>query len=101
MIYVYSCDGCGKSFDITKPSTEYDRQELCPTSGVTMVRQFVPTKIYLGKTAVENAYYHPALGQVVKGDSHAQQIAKSKGWIEIGNEKPEKHLKPNVQSYDD
>jgi putative FmdB family regulatory protein len=101
MIYVYKCDGCDQKFDIVKPVSDFDRQELCPTSGVTMTRQFAPSKIHLGKTAVEDAYFHPAFGQVVKGDSHAQKLAKERGMIEVGNEKPEKHLKPNLKSYDD
>jgi putative FmdB family regulatory protein len=101
MIYVYKCDGCEKNFDIVKSVSDFDREELCPTSGVTMTRQFTPAKIYLGKTSVEDSYYHPAFGQVVSGDSHAQKLAKERGWVEVGNEKVEQHVKPPESSYDD
>jgi hypothetical protein len=36
-----------------------------------------------------NISFNPGLGQWTKSNKHAQQIAKAKGMIEVGNEKPE------------
>lgn len=101
MIYEYTCSGCSATFEVIKPLKDFERQEMCPTSGVTMTRAFAPQKLHLYGTAVQDAYFHPALGSVVKGDTEARQIAKNRGLIEVGNERPEKHLKPQLSSYDD
>lgn len=102
MIYEYSCEKCQKSVDVVKPLADYDRVEMCPTcSDTKMIRAFAPTRTHLYGTKVEEAYFSHALGQVVKGDTHARQIAKQKGLIELGNENPHKHLKPKLHSYDD
>jgi hypothetical protein len=53
------------------------------------VREFVPTRLYLNGTKVENAEYNPGLGCIVRNSAHRKEIAKQKGLEEIGNEKPE------------
>ena len=44
--------------------------------------------IYVIGAKVENAEYNPAFGQVVKNKNHRNELAKQRGLIEIGNEKP-------------
>lgn len=100
MIYVYSCNGCGGKFDIIKPVGDYNRPEFCPTSHVTMTRAFAPQIVYLSGTEVQERAWNPAFGQALTRNE-AKQIAKDKGMIEVGNERPEKHLKPNLSSYDE
>lgn len=34
--------------------------------------------------------YNPAFGKVIKSTSHRNEEAKQRGWIEIGNENPDK-----------
>lgn len=90
---------CDKFEDIIKPVSEYDSVEKCKVCDKIMTRAFAPSKIHLYGTKVQDAYYNVGLGQVVKNDSHARQIAKDKNYIEVGNEKPEKHLKQKLQEY--
>jgi putative FmdB family regulatory protein len=101
LIYVYRCDGCNNEFDIIKSVKDFDRIENCPTSGTIMTRAVAPAKLHIYNTQVQESYFHPGLGQVVKGDNHARRIAKERGLIEVGNERPEKHLKVKLSSYDD
>lgn len=100
MVYEYSCSQCQTSIDIIKPVSDYDRIENCETCGTLMNRAFAPRKIHLYGTAVQDAYYNNGLGCVVKNDKHARQIAKDRNLIEVGNERPEKHLKIKRQEYE-
>lgn len=100
MIYEYHCEKCNKSVDIAKPVKDYDKDEFCEC-GYLMQRHFAPQKIHLYNTKVQESYFSHALGKVVKGDNDLRQQAKQRGWIEVGNEKPEKHLKVKQVSYDD
>ncbi len=45
--------------------------------------------------------FNHALGQWTKSAKHARQIAKAKGWEEIGNEDPEKIHKKDDQTRKD
>ena len=100
MIYEYHCNQCTRSVDVIKPVSEFDKEELCDLCHTKMIRAFAPQKLHLFNTAVQDAYFHPALGKVVRGDNHAKKLAKEKGMIEVGNERPEKHLQPKLNSYD-
>lgn len=98
MLYDYICSGCSGTFEICKKVIHYDRDEFCPTSGTLMARVFKP-KIHLYGTEVESAYFNVALGEVVKGKADALEKAKAKGMIEVGNEKPAKHIKWTPKEY--
>lgn len=97
MIYVYDCSGCGKKYEVVKSVRHIDREELCPVSSVTMTRAFAPAKIYLQGTAVQEKVWQPALGRAATR-KELESEAKAKGWIELGNEDPSKHLStPKVE----
>lgn len=98
MTYEYLCDGCQNKFEVAKPVSDYNREELCPVSAVTMVKCYSKTQLY--NTAVQEPYYSPAHGKWVKGRLQERELAKRKGWIEVGNERPEKHLKPERLEYE-
>lgn len=98
MIYDYECQDCGKRFDIIKAVSEIDRIELC--SHCTKPMRIVFHAPQLVGTKVDDAYYCPSHGQVVKSAAHSRELAKHKGWLEIGNERPEKHLKIERKPYD-
>lgn len=100
-MYSYSCPKCNQATDVIKAVADFDRQEQCDVCSTIMIRDFAPKKVHLYGTAVQNAYMHHGLGQVVRSDSHAKQLAKDRGWVEIGNENPHKHQKPRLKSYDD
>jgi hypothetical protein len=55
-------------------------------------------KLHLTGTKVQERYFNHALGGVVT-DTEARRIAKERGLIEVGNEIPGKHLKPEVSDY--
>lgn len=99
MTYEYFCGQCNASTDIMKPVAQYDKIESCEKCGTIMVRAFAPQKIHLFGTAVEDKYFNHGLGQVVSGKADVKRICKEKNLIEVGNERPEKHLKVERQEY--
>lgn len=100
MIYVYECDGCGKKYDVVKPVAEYQTQELCPLSGVTMTKAVAPSRLYFSGTKVQDKVFNPAFGRPMT-DSEARAEAKARGLIEVGNESIEKHCQPEETHYPD
>jgi len=99
VIYEYFCDGCGKKYDVVKPVSQYNTQELCPLSGVTMTKAVVPARIHLYNTSVSEKKFNPALGRAVT-DTEARQEAKARGWEEVGNESLS-HIEPPRIEYPD
>lgn len=89
MIYEYSCTHCGECFDVIKVVADMDRAEYCKACNQIAKRQFVPSRLHLSGTKVEHAEYNPGLGCVTKSKRHRAEIAKQKGLVELGNEKPD------------
>lgn len=98
MIYVYHCEGCGKSYEIAKPVAQYDEPEYCSVSGTTMVRAITPVRLHLYGTQVQEKKWQPAVGKAMT-DSEMRQYAKSRDWIEVGNENLDKYCKPTQSEY--
>jgi putative FmdB family regulatory protein len=98
MIYEYRCDGCNGSFDIVKPASEYNKDEHCPTSGTTMVRAVAPKRIFFHNSSVQEIRWQPHLGAAMT-DREAKRTAKAQGLVEVGNDRPEKHLKVPETEY--
>ncbi len=89
-VYPFYCQKCDEEFESVESIKTYDGDGECPTcQTVSRERVFKAGGIYFLGTSVESAEYNPALGQVVKNSKHRNEIAKQKGLIEIGNEKPE------------
>lgn len=86
MIYEYDCPSCGNRFDVVKSHRDMERNENCERCGEFALRQFVPSRVHLIGTKVEDAEYNPGLGCVVRNKKHRAEIAKSKGLEEVGNE---------------
>lgn len=99
MIYEYSCSNCSLETEITKAIVDFEREEFCNACGKIMIRAVCPQKVYFAGTKPTDAYFHPSLGQVVRGEQHAKQIAKDRKLIEVGNEDPSKHLKIPLEEY--
>lgn len=93
MIYQYCCYDCGKKFEVYKTIAEREEPERCPfCDEINDENQriiFPKGQTFLGEK-VEHEEYCPALGCVVKSSKHRKELAKSRGWIEIGNENPDK-----------
>lgn len=83
MIYEYKCPSCNNRFEVVKRVKEFDKPELCKC-GFEAKRQIARRQFFYG-AKVEDAEYCPAVGQVVKNNKHRRQIAKQRGWEEVGN----------------
>ena len=66
-----------------------DTLEHCPKCHEPSARIFIPRSVFFSGTKVENPEYNPGLGCIVRNSSHRKELAKQKGLIEVGNEKPE------------
>ena len=89
--YAYLCAACSADFDVVKRMAELDRAEACPAcshENGPRSRQMQRTN-FSGASDWNTQTWNPGLGCYTKSNKHAAQIAKSKGMIEIGNEKPE------------
>lgn len=98
MLYEYVCHGCGKSYEIAKPVVEFNKDEHCPTSGTTMARAIAPVRLHFYGTKVQEKKWQPAIGQAMT-DREIKEHAKTRGWIEVGNENLDKHYKPVQSEY--
>jgi putative FmdB family regulatory protein len=97
MLYEYLCAPCGKSVEVVKSVVDFDRVEPCPSCQSGM-RRAISGRIYLSGTKVEERVFQPALGRGAT-NSELRAEAKKHGWVEVGNERPEKHLKPEQSEY--
>jgi hypothetical protein len=95
MRYPYRCTSadCSFEFDVVKSLKEIDQVENCTKCGVIAERFIARTHFYGAK--VEDAYYCPALGCVVKNRNHRQSIARDRELIEVGNENCERTFSRN------
>lgn len=89
MIYPYRCDPCEAIFDVVKKLADFDRVEVCPKCGTTAQRTIAAAHVHSSAGDWNRVSYNPALGCWTTSDKHAAQIAKSRGYEEIGNESPE------------
>ncbi len=98
MIYDYHCNECDTHTEVIKSVRFIDQKEKCQICDTLMTRAFAPTKIHLSGTAVQEKKWQPALGRAAT-DNEMRQEAKRRGMIEVGNERPENHLKPPEAEY--
>ena len=98
MKYEFFCRDCNAIDEVDRPMSQAKDPYLCPDCGATTVRQYrAPQIITKGE---QKPYYHPAFGQVMT-DKQAQNEAKRRGWVEIGNEDVHKHTPaPKRVSYE-
>lgn len=96
MIYQYKCVECGHSFDVVKPVKDFDLKHSCPQCEHTETQIVISSKIHHIGARVQNAEFNPGLGCVVKNKQEREEIAKQKGLIEVGNERPDTLYKESV-----
>lgn len=96
MLYQYKCEHCDIIKDIVKPHTKSAEPEFCG-AGHEMRKLFSPPQLMAIKT--EDAYFSASLGKPVRNSRHERAEAKARGWEEVGNERPEKHLAPQLKEY--
>jgi len=87
MIYEYECKEHGQ-FEVYKPMDEAASPEVCPKCCAPASRIWFNRGGFFGEK-VEHPEWNPALGCVTKNKKHREQIAASRGLVEIGNEKPD------------
>lgn len=63
-----------------------DVNEFCPECAAPAERLFMPQRVYLSGTKVQNAEYNVGLGAVVKNAYERSELAKRKGLVEVGND---------------
>lgn len=66
-----------------------DTLEACPKCKNPAARIFIPRSLLFSGTKVESPEYNPGLGCIIKNAAHRKEVAKQKGLIEVGSEKPE------------
>lgn len=71
--------------DVIKRHTDIDNTETCPKCDTIMKRLIAGGSCFIGEK-VEDAEYNPGLGCVTKNKKHRDEIAKSRGLYEVGNE---------------
>lgn len=88
-IYDYSCVKCDLDFEKFNSITQHKPQEPCPQCGNDAPQDLSRCRPMHTGASVKDAYKCPALGQIVKSDSHRKELASKLGVEEIGNEKPD------------
>ena len=89
MIYDYECEKCENLFEIESSMKDYSPPYNCPTCGNVGLRKFTcKTEFYGAK--IEDAEFNHGLGCITKSKKHRDELAKSRGLIEIGTECPNK-----------
>lgn len=98
MVYEFLCKPCNAIDEIELTIDQRDDEVACPECSVIMKRMLSkPNVITKGP---QHPYFHPAFGKVLT-DKEAQQEAKSRGWVEVGNEDVRKHTPgPSRKAYD-
>ena len=97
-IYDYVCLDCNHKRTVLKRISEFERPESCPNCSSQAMQRLVSAGFFTG-AKVEDASYNPAFGQVVRNSTHARQLAKERGFIEVGNDKMPTST-PNRISYE-
>ena len=98
MKYEFYCPKCNAIDEVIRKMEHATDPYMCPDCNSVTRRHYTAPMV---KTkGEEKPYFHPAFGQVVT-DSQAKQMAKDRGWVEVGNEDVHKHTPgPKRVSYD-
>jgi putative FmdB family regulatory protein len=86
--YPYRCKGCEYEFDVIKSVADIDEKEICIKCGEGQTKRLIAIS-NLEKSSMQQPYYEPTLGCVIKGKSHKKQILRQKGLEEVGSTSPD------------
>ena len=85
MVYEYFCEKCQLAKEVVKPVCDYDKGETCDSCGEIMQKKlFVP---YL-TGCNDSKEYNYSIGEWCTRQD-MRKIAKERGLVEVGTEKPE------------
>ncbi len=85
--YDFTCEKCDQPFTVIRSIKEPTVNEPCPDCG-NIGQRVWGLPLVIG-AAVESAEYNPAFGRVVKNSKERKELAKQRGWVEVGSEKPD------------
>jgi putative FmdB family regulatory protein len=90
--YPYRCHACGTHWESCKSVSDIDRVETCPACQEKCGRddRYIGRTHFYGASDWDKAEFNPAFGKVVRNSKHRAQLAKERGYIEVGNENPDK-----------
>lgn len=93
--YPFRCKDCGSEFDLIMRVSDYEKLQTaesgkritaCTNCKGPAQRFYTPHEV-CGADDWNNQTWNQGLGCYTKSNKHARDIAKSKGLIEVGNEK--------------
>lgn len=68
--------------------SDLDRVETCSCGKIA--KRVIADRGWFYGEKVEDAEYCPVVGQVVRSSAHRRQIARDRGWEEVGNDCPDR-----------
>lgn len=86
--YEYYCEKCDLGSEVVKPISAYKDPEHCVQCGNETQKVF-SGRVHFTGTKIEDAEFNHGLGEVTYSKRHRDELARRKGAIELGNEKPE------------
>ena len=86
MIFEYLCEKCSLSREVIKSADEHRSEERCTSCDNVMIRIFTPPHL-MGIHF--DPHFNYGLGEHVSTKRAYKQKIKDKGFVEVGNEKPE------------
>lgn len=86
--YPYQCQSCYREFDVIKSVIDIDQEEICEQCGNAETKRLIAMS-NLEKSSMQQPYYEPALGCIINGKGHKQQILKERGLEEVGTTNPD------------
>lgn len=88
--YDWYCGTCNESWEVMTLISRRDDPSECPTCHKVGARgSCYVTQVHGSAGDWNRVEFNPGLGQWTKSRKHTAQIAKAKGLVEVGNEKPE------------
>jgi putative FmdB family regulatory protein len=98
-VYEYFCKPCNAVDEVVRRVSQATDDYNCPECGTKARRHYSPPQVVTKGEQIP--YMHPAFGTIMT-DKQAQDEAKRRGWIEVGNEDVAKHTpEPVRRSYDE
>lgn len=91
-IYDWQCQDCQKSFEVIRSYQEYSLPALCDACQSSNTIRLISRTHFYGANTWDQASYNTGLGCITKNTKHAEQIARERGLIPIGNESCEKTM---------
>jgi len=92
--YRYKCPSCEYTFDVHKAVSDIDSLEKCDScgrGGIEGQSRVIESRQFFGEKPDEPFYSIP-LGKMVSSKKQMRDIAKAKGWEEVGTTNIDKHI---------